>query len=164
MVCYTNIIGIWCDMIIVTISIVFAWKQYRKLNMVIQWSIIDLSVRGSIELKKYIRMKRRFNRIFTTLWIGVSCLLVANIIDFVSHTTQNILRLSTHPFTDRLLCDTTTHSEMYVCFQNPIFVGIIGSFSISTSIVSYSHNVVDYNLYRLPEHLAYSQITYLIDL
>ena len=25
-ICYTNIIGIWCDKIIVTISVVFAWK------------------------------------------------------------------------------------------------------------------------------------------
>ena len=43
-ICYTNIIGIWCDGIITTLSVIFAWKQYRKLNMVIQWSIVDLRV------------------------------------------------------------------------------------------------------------------------
>ena len=41
MICYTSIIGIWCDKIVVTLSMIFAWKQYRKLNMVIQWSIVD---------------------------------------------------------------------------------------------------------------------------
>ena len=130
MICYTNIIGIWCDMMIVTISVIFTWKQYRQLSMVIQWSIVDLSVSRSIELEKYIRMKHRFNRIFTTLWVGLSCMLVANIIGLISKTTQYILNVSTHPFTVRSLCDTTTPSSMYgfrILCSVGAFFGLIGS-------------------------------------
>ena len=49
-ICYTHILGIWCDIMLLTLSVIFAWKQYRKLNMVLQWSIIDLRVNGDIEL------------------------------------------------------------------------------------------------------------------
>ena len=70
-ICDTYIIGMWLDKIVVTLSVLFAWKQYRKLNMVIQWSIVDLRVSGNIELlEKQVRMKRRFNRIFTTICMG----------------------------------------------------------------------------------------------
>ena len=112
-ICDTYIIGIWLDKIVVTLSVLFAWKQYRKLNMVIQWSIVDLRVSGNIELlEKQVRMKRRFNRIFTTIWIGVSCLLVANFIILISQTTHLIHRMDTHvtsytgnhSFTETLLC------------------------------------------------------------
>ena len=104
-ICDTYIIGIWCDKIVVTLSVLFAWKQYRKLNMVIQWSIVDLRVSGNIELlEKQVRMKRRFNRIFTTIWIGVPCLLVANFITLISQTTHLIHRMDNHSFTEALLC------------------------------------------------------------
>ena len=104
-ICDTYIIGIWLDKIVVTLSVLFAWKQYRKLNMVIQWSIVDLRVSGNIELlEKQVRMKRRFNRIFTTIWIGVSCLLVANFITLISQTTHLIHRMDNHLFTEALLC------------------------------------------------------------
>ena len=114
-ICDTYIIGIWCENIVVTLSVLFAWKQYRKLNMVIQWSIVDLRVSGNIELlEKQVRMKRRFNRIFTTIWIGVYCLLLTNFIILISQTTNIIHRMSTqltlytgnHSFTETLLCPT----------------------------------------------------------
>ena len=99
---YSYIIGMWCDRILVALSVIFVWKQYRKLNMVLQWSIVDLRVSGDIELlEKHVRTKRRFNRMFTTILIGVSCILVASLIDVISHTTQFILPIYNHSFTDR---------------------------------------------------------------
>ena len=87
-ICYTFIIGIWCDTMLVTLSVVFAWKQYRKLNMVLQWSIVDLRVSGDTELlERHVRMKRRFNRIFTAMWIGVYFLLAASYISLISQKT-----------------------------------------------------------------------------
>ena len=107
-ICYTHIIGIWCDMILVTLSIVFAWKQYRKLNMVLQWSIVDLRVNGDIELlDRHVRMKRRFNRIFTTIWIGISFLSMAIFVYVIARTTKFMFHISNQPFTERLLCNTS---------------------------------------------------------
>ena len=111
-ICYTHIIGLWCDIILVSVSVVFAWKQYRKLDMVIQWSIVDLRVSGNIELlEKQVRMKLRFNRIFTTIWIGIACLLVAKFIGLISHTTQFILRMYNNSSADRLLCPSHLKSK-----------------------------------------------------
>ena len=78
---YTTIIGIWLDNLLMMLLLVFAWKQYRKLNMVIQWSIVDLQVRGSKHsLAKQIRSKRNFNRLFIFIWIGVICILISEIL------------------------------------------------------------------------------------
>ena len=106
-ICDTYIIGMWLDKIVVTLSVLFAWKQYRMLNMVIQWSIVDLRVSGNIELlEKQVRMKRRFNRIFTTIWIGVFCALVANSIPLISQTARIIHHMGNHSFTETLICSS----------------------------------------------------------
>ena len=111
-ICYTYIIGMWCDIILVTVSVIFAWKQYRKLDMVLQWSIVDLRVNGDIELlDRHVRMKRRFNRIFTTIWIGVSFELVAFFIDNVFRTTHILLHSYNHLFIDISLYDDISHSH-----------------------------------------------------
>ena len=56
-----------------------------RLNMVIQWSIVDLRISEDILLlEKQVWRERRFNRILTSIWIGISCLLVANFIGIIS--------------------------------------------------------------------------------
>ena len=112
-ICYTHIIGEWCDRILMAVSVIFAWKQYRKLNMVIRWSIVDLRVTGDIEmLEKHVRMKRRFNRIFTTIWIGMSCGLVANFIGLITNTTQFVLHMYNHSFIISFICGAASHSYL----------------------------------------------------
>ena len=104
-VCYTYVVGIWFNMILGLASVIYPWKQYRKLNMVIQWSVVDLRVSGDIQsLEKYVRMKRRFNRIFATIWLGISLVLFSNYILLITKTTQFILRMYNHLFSDSLLC------------------------------------------------------------
>ena len=116
--CDTDIIGIWCDRILVISSVVFAWKQYRKLNMVLQWFIVDLRVSGEIQLlEKHIRMKRRFNRIFTTIWIGVSCVVVAGSINLICYTILFILRMDNFSFTDRF----SNASNLEVLYTRIVF-------------------------------------------
>ena len=154
-ICYTNIIGIWCDKIIVTISVVFAWKQYRRLNMVLQWSIVDLSVSGDVELlEKHVRMKRRFNRIFITIWIGVSCMVVANYISLISHTTEFIIRLYNYPFTERLLCDTSNDSHLHLYAFSVLYlmeasIVLIGSLFIFVPYTGYGLCTMFVILWRL---------------
>ena len=142
-ICYTHIIGMWCDMILVTLSVIFAWKQYRKLNMVLQWSIVDLRVNGDIELlDRHVRMKRQFNRIFTAIWIGISFLSVALFVSVIARTTKFILHISNQPFTERLLCNTTHISY----FDSNAFVfadlvvdilGLLGMLFVSIFYIGY---------------------------
>ena len=154
-ICYTHIIGIWCDIMLLTLSVIFAWKQYRKLNMVLQWSIIDLRVKGDIELlEKHVRMKRRFNRIFMTIWIGVSCILVSEYMNVISQTAQILLRMSNHSFTGRLFCETAlySHLDSYVFAFLYVLEGsltIIGSLFIFIPYIGYGLCTMYVLLWRL---------------
>ena len=89
---HTWFIGLWLDKLLKTFSLIFALKQYRKLNMVIKWSIVDLQVRGSKRLlAKRIRMKRNFNRRFTVILTGVICILISEILVILFVTVKRIL-------------------------------------------------------------------------
>ena len=57
--------------LLLTLALLFLVKQYRKLLMVINWSIIDLQISGNTYLlQKQIRMRSRFTRIFKLFFIG----------------------------------------------------------------------------------------------
>ena len=72
------IISEFFKLFLFTVSTLFALKQYRKLLMVINWTIVDLRVSGNnLLLKKQIKMKRTFTRMFTLIWIGI-ILILAN--------------------------------------------------------------------------------------
>ena len=153
-ICYTHIIGIWCERILVAISVVFAWKQYRKLDMVIQWSIVDLRVSGNIELlEKQVSMKRRFNRIFTTIWIGISCMLVANLIYLISLTTPFILRMYNHSFIDSFLCGAPSSSYLdsftvSLFYSMEVFISLLGIIIIIFPYIGYGLSTMFVILFR----------------
>ena len=75
-----QIIALFCSFLIIakcfnlfllTVSTLFALKQYRKLLMVINWTIVDLRVSGNnLLLKKQIKSKKIFIQAFTFIWIG----------------------------------------------------------------------------------------------
>ena len=158
-ICDTYIIGIWCDKIVVALSVLFVWKQYRKLNMVIQWSIVDLRVSGNIELlEKQVRMKRRFNRIFTTIWIGVYCLLLTNFITLISLTTNIIHRMTTqltsytgnHSFTETLLCPTKIETnDPIIIYLIKEIIATIGCLFIFIPYIGYGLCTMFVILWRL---------------
>ena len=152
-ICYTFIIGIWCDKIIVIASVIFAWKQYRKLNMMIEWSIVDLRVNGDIELlEKHIKMKRRFNKILSTIWIGVFCMLIADLTVLLSHTTQFIFlfRMNNHSLTDMLLCPPKLESDSQtIVYCIAEFIAIIGSLFLFIPYTGYGLYTMFASLWRL---------------
>ena len=156
-ICYTHFIGMCCSILLVALSVIFAWKQYRKLNMVIQWSIVDLSVSGNIELlEKHVRMKRRFNRIWTTIWIGVSCILVANFIYGITQTTRIILHLHDHSFTDVFFYGIPSHSHYYpesytisFLYLMKVFLTIMGVLIFSIPYIGYGLCTMFVLLWRL---------------
>ena len=150
-ICDTYIIGMWLDNIVVTLSVFFAWKQYRMLNMVIQWSIVDLRVSGSIELlEKQVRMKRRFNRIFTTIWIGFSCALVVNYIYLISQTAHILHNMGNHSFTDILFCPSKVETN-YDMVKNLLeeIMAIIGCLFIFIPYIGYGLCTMFVILWRL---------------
>ena len=71
---YSTILLLICDLcysLVLTLALLFLAKQYRKLLMVINWSIVDLQISGNTHLlQKQIQMKRRFVRIFKLLFIS----------------------------------------------------------------------------------------------
>ena len=70
-----------CYTLLFISAIVILAKQYRKLLMIINWSIVDLQISGNIHLlRKQIQMKRRFKRIFKFLFTGYIILLPAIIL------------------------------------------------------------------------------------
>ena len=67
-----------CYTLLLTFALLFLVKQYRKLLMVINWSIVDLQISGNIYLlQKQIQMKHRFIRIFKLYFVGYFLVLPA---------------------------------------------------------------------------------------
>ena len=105
-VCYTSIIGEWLDRLLTGIVMIFAWKQYRKLDMVIQWFIVDLRVRGDIVLlDKHVRMKQFFNRTFKIIWIGALLVFSSEIVRAINRTMQIILYPNNKPMLILSTCE-----------------------------------------------------------
>ena len=121
----SDIIASFCSFLIIakcfnlflfTVSILFALKQYRKLLMVINWTIVDLRVSGNnLLLKKQINMKRTFTRIFTYIWIGFSLILTYNYIAYFLFISAVLIRSSHSLSFDIFLCEIShvPNSEMF---------------------------------------------------
>ena len=64
--CYTLIIARWFNTILLTFSLIIAVRQYKKLKMVIQWTITDIGISQLNRklLRRVIRQKNAFNAIF----------------------------------------------------------------------------------------------------
>ena len=88
--------------------------------MVIQWSIVDLRVNGDIELlDRHVRMKRRFNRIFTTFLIGVFFVSAAIFVYVITLTTKFVFRLSNQLFTGKITLWYYTYFKFwFICLCN----------------------------------------------
>ena len=121
----SDIIASFCSFLIIakcfnlflfTVSILFALKQYRKLLMVINWTIVDLRVSGNnLLLRKQIKMKRTFTRIFTYIWIGFSLILTYNYIAYFLFISAVLIRSSDSLSFDIFLCEIShvPNSEMF---------------------------------------------------
>ena len=121
----SQIIASFCSFLIIaelfnlflfTVSILFALKQYRKLLMVINWTIVDLRVSGNnLLLKKQIRMKRTFTRIFALIWVGISLILAYCYIGYFLLISGVLIRSSHSLSFDIFLCEIShiPNSEMF---------------------------------------------------
>ena len=91
--CSTSIIGYWCSSLLVTVSLIIALMQYRKLKMVISWTIVDLSISGETRLmKRQAMMKKRFIQMSTLFWIVICVIIASMYIATISLTLVIVLR------------------------------------------------------------------------
>ena len=81
--CSFLIIAEFANVFLFTVSTLFALKEYRKLLMVINWTIVDLRVSGNnLLLRKQIKSKKIFIQVFTFIWIGSILVLAYQFIRF----------------------------------------------------------------------------------
>ena len=134
-ICYTNIIGLWCDALLISISIVFAFKQYRKLYMVIHWSTVDQQVSGNKRmLAKQIRMERTFNTIFIIVLTGAFLISLSEYFEAILDTIHRFSNKNASVLTS--LCGKSYHSnpdisQIYtILLYVEVTVAVIGCFII----------------------------------
>ena len=91
--CSVHIIAIWCNKLLTALSLLIAWKQYRKLFMVMNWSIVDLRVSANYALlARQHQMVRKSYTLFTILWIGLFMLFCSQLMGVTLLTIVIVLR------------------------------------------------------------------------
>ena len=76
--CTIVILARCLNTLLLTASFVMALRQYKKLNMVIQWTITDLEIskENNKLLKRTVDKKKMFNRIFNFIWLGTIIIII----------------------------------------------------------------------------------------
>ena len=153
-ICTTELIGLWCNKIIITTSLIIAWKQYKKLCMVINWSIVDLGIsRNCSLLKKQIRMKKRFKKIFTIIWIGLFLIFISEIFGAILITIEIVFSTNNDFYSS--LCEFSQFSnpEYYnvitIFFCITLTIGIIGGAFIFIPYIGFGLSTLCVILWRL---------------
>ena len=109
--CSIIIIARWCNALLMTASLLMLLKQYRLLSMVIDWTIVDLRVSKNSDLmERQIKMKRRFSRVFTSLWIGIVIILANKYIGNLLSTSTLVIRFCHTKQFEISLCENTNYA------------------------------------------------------
>ena len=103
--CSTQIIADWFAALLVITSFCIALKQYMKLQMVINWKIVDLGIcHDKRSMMKQIRIKRKFTRLFTLISTGIFLLSSSQLLNTFIRTLMLILREKDNTNFDISLC------------------------------------------------------------
>ena len=103
--CSSHIFADWFTVILITASFIISLRQYRKLRMVIGWTIVDLFVyRKKRAMTKQVKMKQKFVKLFTIVWTGIILLILSQFLSTVVHTLMLILRKKDTTDIDFSLC------------------------------------------------------------
>ena len=153
-ICYTTIIGVWIYCLWV---LHWYWKQYRKLSMVIQWSIADLRVNRNMKLlKKHVIKKRFFDRIFKILCIGVLLIFSSYIVQALKGTVQIILRPNANIMLIFSFCqfETSNYSipdltVIRILYWSETFLAVTGCFLFFVPYIGYGLKTMFVTLWRL---------------
>ena len=104
--CSIAIITKWFNTFLFTLAFCLAVTQYRKLNMVIKWTIVDLEISkvNKRMLKKIIAQKRAFNFMFKFIWVGTGIMIAIEYIRNVLLIAKLVLDQSSSLNFDISLC------------------------------------------------------------
>ena len=161
----SQIIALFCSFLIIaeffnvfllTVSTLFALKQYRKLLMVINWTIVDLRVSGNnLLLKKQIKSKKILIQVFTFTWIGSILVLAYQFIRFFLLLVLIVSQSYSSSEIDISLCKDShmyipviTHIFYILSIANKILI-IIGIVLIYTPYIGYGLSTMFVVLRRL---------------
>ena len=154
--CSTHIIGSWCDNILFTVAFFIVYKQYRKLCMVINWSIVDLRVSGNLPLlKRQVKMKQTFNKVFRSIWAGIILIIASEFLATIIISSVIILRQKNESKFFLSLCrkSNITSPELYniiaVLSWVSLTFGIIGGMLFLIPYIGYGLSTMCVILWRL---------------
>ena len=154
--CSLHVIADWFSAILMTVSFIIAFKQYRKLKMVINWSIVDLDVSQRKMLKnRQIKMKKHFTRIFMCIWAGFTLLLICTYLMAVFHTLVIVFHEVDNSPYPLSLCHRSTFSNpvfniiLSIIFYTKFIFGILGISCIFIPYVGYGLSTMCMVLWRL---------------
>ena len=145
--CTTFIIASWCDNFLLIASLVIAFKKYHELVMIINWSIVDLRTSNSILLlKRQINMKQTFIKSIKFLRMGAILLIIAEIIETISHTLVLLLRENnTSSFQCLSLCGVSYFSNPHAL----LIISVLSYISTAISIIGASFVLIPYTGFGL---------------
>ena len=146
--CYTHVIAVWCDVFLLTASLIIAFQQYRKLIMIINWLIVDLKVcNNRTLLRRQVRMKRNFTRIIRLFLTGTALMVMSHYLESILLTLFIIFRENEHSsfYKYLSLCEVSHFSSPDVGY---IFL-IISWIKMVLTLIGLSFILVPYIGYSL---------------
>ena len=154
--CNITVISSCFKSFMTTISFIIAIKQYKKLLMVINWTIVDLKVsQNQCLLQKQIKMRKNFKRIFTVLWTGTSLIVIAEYIEVILFLLIVVLRNKTDTNNYISFCETSYYNRYEVEITITIVswirdtVGYTGILTIFMPYIGYGLSTMGLMLSRL---------------
>ena len=154
--CSSHVIADWLSAIIMTVSLIIAFKQYRKLKMIIDWSIVDLDVSQRKKLmKRQINLKKHFTRIFACIWAGFISLLICGYLMAIFHSLIITFREEDDSSYPLSLCrrprfsNSTLNIILSIIFYTKFVFGVVGISCIFIPYIGYGLSTMYVVLWRL---------------
>ena len=154
--CSLRVIVDWFNSIIMTVSLIIAIKQYKKLEMIINWSIVDLNIsRKKRLMEREIQKKKHFTRIFMFIWAGYTSLLVCAYLMAIFYTLVIVFHVDNDSFHPLSLChkpvslNSAYNIVLSVIFYAKLVFGYIGISCIFIPYIGYGLLTMYVVLWRL---------------
>ena len=153
--CTINLIASWFDRLCLTVAFIILLKEFRKLRMVVNWSIVDLKVSHNYSLlKRQIKMKKIFTKTFIVICVGVIFLLTSQFLYTIKLTMIIVLRDENNSsYISICECSHISHPEIISIFKVlnwlNLISGLIGGLIIVCQFIGYGLSTMCVILWRL---------------